>query len=118
MSRLIPSIDRTIDHGLVLKFYDSDSPGFQAVFEYVVDPKDQPDFLRDLANAVTTNLKEVATNYLQGDCETCKNVRLVDVELPSGRKTNAHCPDCSSGHPAPFDGYPIVGGGLAPRQSE
>jgi hypothetical protein len=70
--------------------------------------------LRDLSNQVTYSLTGVAMSIARGDCETCRNTRMVQVPAPGGRMDNAHCPDCRtemgrSGFPL----VPQVGGGLA-----
>lgn len=119
---ILMSMDRTGDHELQIRFFDTslDGPMGSVVFEHTIAPKDQPDFLRSVANLVATNLSDVAQDLVRGDCPTCRNRRLVDVELPNGRVTNEYCPDCMVGqnHGAAFEHYPLIGGGLAPRSDD
>lgn len=82
--------------------------------EILIEPKDIPDFMRDVASHGGHALVDVARAISYGDCETCRNIRLVDTVLPGNRKSNKACPDCREGKhiPEPFSEYPIVGGGM------
>jgi hypothetical protein len=118
---ILMSMDRTTDHELQIRFFDTDleGPMGSVVFEHAIAPKDQPDFLRSVANFVGINLSEVAQDLVRGDCPTCRNMRLVEAPAPGGKTQNINCPECRKpGQGAPFEHYPIVGGGMAPRSDD
>lgn len=119
MPRLHMSLYSDGDRNLVLKFIDHDKPPAEwDVFEHKIAPDEQGYVLAQIANMVNSNLNDVMRDVLRGDCPTCRNFRLVDTVAPGGRKSNEYCPDCTAGQDTkPFEHYPIVGGGLAPRES-
>ena len=117
--RIRVSIDEDIDHNVVLRFSDYGEHLGAEVFTYRITPEDQLAFLRDLANQISNSINSVARSIARGDCATCQNVRLVEEERHHGKMWQVHCPDCSpEGGGQPFEHYPIVGGGLAPRNEE
>lgn len=80
------------NHDLVLTWRKP--AGFETAVEARIPVEAITDFIRQSANVGMSALEGAITAIGYGECETCKNVRLVDVELSGGRKSNAPCPTC------------------------
>lgn len=48
-------------------------------------------------------------NAVAGDCETCKNYRMISV-VKNVRPEQVHCPDCYERYSAATPAYPVWGG--------
>lgn len=46
-------------------------------------------------------------NAVAGDCATCKNFRMVDVEKRGGQIMREHCPDCRDGYLRATPAFPV-----------
>jgi hypothetical protein len=66
-----------------------------------------PTFLSDVTRDAMYVLRDVGKAIAYGDCGTCGNRRLVDIEV-HGRPSNKNCPDCREGKRVPeaFEEYP------------
>lgn len=54
-----------------------------------------PNFMASVVQTGGYVMTDVADAWRRGDCDTCGNLRLVDVTRPNGHKTNTYCPDCT-----------------------
>lgn len=81
-----------------------------------LEPAAALDLLADLANQTRYSATRAAQDIQIGDCETCRNTRLVDVPAPGGRVSNDRCPDCGPAYYAALEtpyARPRIGGGIA-----
>lgn len=117
MTNIQMTIERSIDHLLVLRFTDfSLGTCGETVFEHRLDPSQIPYFLQTVVQQGTIALSDTAKTMMFGDCERCKNIRLIEepVHDKTDRTWRVTCPDCSAGVSAePFTVYPLIGGGMS-----
>lgn len=73
-----------------------------------VQPRDLPALVRDVAAQVGYAMDDTVRELAYGDCDTCGNVRLVEVPTHGGRMTNTECPDCRPGPPDPYAIRPVI----------
>lgn len=62
--------------------------------ETLLSPLDALALSRSLAAAAASALEQQLSDALAGECETCGNLRMVDVPKSAGRTEREHCPDC------------------------
>lgn len=102
------SVERSPDQNITLTAWvDFDHP-----IRIQMDLPGALDLLRDLANVTTSAATSAVTNIKRGDCPTCRNRRLVDVQRGT-RTTNDHCPDCNTEDARDPWARPRLGGGIA-----
>ncbi len=83
-----------------------------------------PRFLSQVTNQAMNCMESAVQSIGYGDCEACRNIRLVDVELSGGRKTNTECPTCrANGGPritttSVLRGAPTVGPKVKPEVAD
>jgi hypothetical protein len=67
--------------------------GHEPSVEARIPVEDVPHFVRQVGNQAMIAIEGAVQAIGYGDCETCKNARLVHVES-HGRMTSVECPDC------------------------
>jgi hypothetical protein len=65
---------------------------------WVMTAEEAGEMLVALASAVVNAMADVSNAWRLGECATCGNTRMVDVET-RGRTMREHCPDCMPGTP-------------------
>lgn len=102
-----PSVDHDpTNYDTVLKWFVLGD----TVVEVRIPVEDAASALRDLSRNLTYAMEDAARNIAQGDCDYCKNIRLVEAPGPGNRTQQVYCPECNpTGHNTPFANAPIVG---------
>lgn len=115
-ARLNPSV--SVDHDgndrVRITVWSTDHQS--ADLRFLLDPDRALDFLALLANQVSHATTHAAAAMQMGDCATCRNTRLVEVEGPGRNPRNDRCPTCGPRYgPALAEPFtrPRIGGGLA-----
>lgn len=95
-----------IGHGLRLHVSAHDADGNRVRYEIEVPAEHIAGLMVGVASHGANVLTEIADSWRRGDCPTCHNVRMVQVERPGRGPWSEHCPDCSVPGSA-LTGYPI-----------
>lgn len=85
------------DCALELTVWDRDMAGVERTVRIAVE--DVTQFMADVVRHGGYALRDAARRLEVGDCRTCNNTGLVDVEK-RGRSAAVNCPDCRHRWPA------------------